>query len=257
MKSQVEARRRQRSCLRLEVLEPVLADQLDAGLGERAHLVRRRRTWSRPGSRRPRPRARAPARGCARTTSGSMPRISSAICSHATPAWRPVSPPSRRWEKNRSGLQLVQRPRALDLARRRPRPSSRVATSGRSSIRPSASPSPEGVERRQDLVPDLEAAAADAGADRRGASASTSRDSARRRCPPRARASRSGASRRRPGPLSATGRQSATKTSGARPGPAVAWPSTSGGSAGGRRYGVGRGGAARGARPRRRGPGGR
>src|SRR5947209_482879 len=33
--------------------------------------------------------------------------------SHAIPAWRPVTPPSRRCEKNRSGRQLVHMPTSL------------------------------------------------------------------------------------------------------------------------------------------------
>ena len=45
-----------------------------------------------------------------------------------------------------------------------------------------------------------------------------------------------------PGPASATGRQSATKTSGARPARAVAWPSASGKPGAGFAYARGSGG---------------
>ena len=42
-----------------------------------------------------------------RTRAASRPVISSR---HTTPAWRPVTPPSARWEKNRSGRQIVHSP---------------------------------------------------------------------------------------------------------------------------------------------------
>ena len=89
--------------LGLEVLGAVLADQRDAGLGERAELLDRRRTWSRRASRRSagsRPARSAAAAISARTASrfartraGSRPWISS-----ATPR-----PPGGRSRRRRGG----------------------------------------------------------------------------------------------------------------------------------------------------------
>ena len=110
-----------RALLRLEVLEPVLADQLDPGLGEHRQLGRvdvlgRRQDLDLRAAALAHPFevARAPARD-------RVPRIGSAIdgVGPDRPAWRPVRSPSRRWEKKSSGSQLVHRSDDLDLGRRR------------------------------------------------------------------------------------------------------------------------------------------
>ena len=108
MKSQVK-RVAVALALGLEVLEAVLADQLDPGLGERPHLlggtylVAARISTSAPQRSRTRSRLR-------RTVAGVdvADRLRPSI--QTSPAWRPVRPPSRRWEKKSSGSQLVQRP---------------------------------------------------------------------------------------------------------------------------------------------------
>ena len=96
-------------------------------------------------------------------------------------------------------------------------------------MRPSAMSVAQIGELGEDLLPHLEAARADARADR-GRRCADLAYAPSRRSRRQARASRNGPSRRRPGPTSATGRQSATKTSGARPSAEVAQPSTSAGS---------------------------
>ena len=142
------------------------------------------------------------------------------------PAWRPVRSPSRRWEKKSSGLQLVQRS-APRPRRRRLAPAAPRATAGRSSMRPSATPS-RSANSRQHLLAHLVAAGPDPGPDRGGLGpdrlgrASRAIPPASPRQPPWAIATP-------PGPARATGRQSATITSGASPGWSVAWASTSSG----------------------------
>ena len=180
--------------LGLEVLEAVLADQLDPGLGERVHLLgddvlgRREDLDLRPAAlAHPLEVARARPRGRCRGSAQASIQTS--------PAWRPVRPASRRWEKNSSGLQLVQRP-AASTASTPAAASSRRATSGRSSIRPSAIPSPSAANAVEHLVADLVAAGADPRPDRGRRRPDLLRPRARR-SRRRARASRSGASRRR------------------------------------------------------------
>ena len=90
------------ACLRLELLGAVLAEQREPRRGERADVLgvdvldrgragRRRRVARRRVARRRRS-PRGSARALARTRSGLYAR-------HTTPAWRPVTPPSRRCEK--------------------------------------------------------------------------------------------------------------------------------------------------------------
>ena len=112
--------------LGLELLRAVLAEQRDAGLGEHAEVLdvdvldrgeqldvagiaararaRRRRS---PRARGRRSRARAPA----------------SSARHTTPAWRPVTPPSRRWEKNSVVAAHRAQAGVVDRRRRRPRAS--------------------------------------------------------------------------------------------------------------------------------------
>ena len=89
-----------------EVLRAVLADDLDARLGERGHVRRARRTSSpRRRSRRGRPRP-----GCARSARGRRQRDKA---EHALASAR--APASRRCEKKRSGLQRGARVEAVDV----------------------------------------------------------------------------------------------------------------------------------------------
>ena len=78
------------------------------------------------------------------------------------PAWRPVTPSSRRWEKYRSGSQLVQRSTCCDVARRPPpRAAPRSPRAGRACARRrDARRRPR--TRSSTSSPDLVAAAADA-----------------------------------------------------------------------------------------------
>ena len=248
----------QRSCFASRSREPVLADQRrppppPARPSPRTGTYLPATRTSTPG-RRPR---REPARGWRATRVGSMSRnISTIRRSSLDDPGLPtgVAGPPPRWEKNRSWLQRVQRP-ASSISATPARSSSRRATSLRSSIRPSASPGAERREGRQDLVADLVAAGPDPGADRGGGR--------RRRLHPGRRRSRGQPApaavehRHAPGPASAIGRQSATKTSGARPGTAVTWPSTSGGSGLGAAQGAGFCGPSWTSDRRRRGPGAR
>src|SRR3954452_24571746 len=102
--------------LGLEVLRAVLPEQGQAGLGEHADLVERdvlhRGEQFHLGRVAPRAARRvgdllANARGRrahrAGLEYGDQAR-------HTTPAWRPVTPPSRRWEKNSPNQHIVQRP---------------------------------------------------------------------------------------------------------------------------------------------------
>ena len=101
------------------------------------------RTCSRRGSRPARRHAARIRSRLARIRPASRPWIRPAIrLPPDEPAWRPVSGPSPRCEKNSSGLQRVQR--SLISTRSTPdRDRAAVrATSGRSSIRPTAIPSP-------------------------------------------------------------------------------------------------------------------
>src|SRR3954464_3630844 len=102
---------------------------------------------------------------------------------HATPAWRPVTPRSRRWEKKRSGSWIVHSPpawtvstpaavrrsraRALRATRRpplpEPPPRQALARERLEVDRP-----PARAERRPHLVADLVAARPRPGADRGG-----------------------------------------------------------------------------------------
>ena len=99
---------------------------------------------------------------------------------------RPVRAPSRRWEKNRSGLQAVQRSTRTTSRRRRRRSSACSAALQRSSRPRRTMPAPKRVpERRGHVLRDLVAARADAGADRsRQPAAAERRRPALRRCRP-------------------------------------------------------------------------
>ena len=125
-----------------EVLLAVLADQASRRPRPARPSPRAARTWSRRGSRPPRRRPRATRSRLAAIFAGSRPWIrlghrSAPALEPDEPAWRPVRPASRRWEKNSSASQLVQSP--ADSTRSTPASrSSRRATSARSSIRPAA-----------------------------------------------------------------------------------------------------------------------
>ena len=151
---------------------------------------------------------------------------------HTTPAWRPVTPPSRRWEKNRPSQHIVHRPTSCTVAT----PASRA--------------------RRAAIGREVEVALAAAGSrsrrtprapPRRPRSSSRGRPGRSARSPGRAAAARAAPRRPRPrcrrpaprqpacsaatapSPASSTGRQSAVNTSAGWPVSAVAWPSSSAG----------------------------
>ena len=252
--------RAEQLALRLQVLEAVLADQLDPRPRRGAPSPPRRRTWSRRGSR-PRARsAREPRSRFARARRRGRCRGSAQPSIQTSPAWRPVAPGVAAVGEEELGLAARAEPAGLDLARPRPRASSRRATSGRSSIRPSAIPSPSARERREHLR-------------RRPRSSrgrSRARSPRRSRRPPRTPRATIPAGEPAPAavehrhpasPASATGRQSATWTSGVeRRVRRSTWPSPraiAGRARLERSERVRRGGRSRAGRPRRRGPGGR
>ena len=109
------------------------------------------------------------------STSSSRPRTRCGVeplyeLSHARPAWRPVRPRSRRWEKNSSGLQLVQRPQALTRSASHAEPLELAANRERQVEAPVGHhviAVAAGAKRLPDLVPDLVAAGADARPERR------------------------------------------------------------------------------------------
>ena len=204
--------------LGLEVLEAVLADQLDAGLGERAHLLERRRTWSPPGSRPPGPqRSRTRSRLRAHHV-GVDPadRLSHRRARPDEPALAPGAPAVAAVGEEELGLAARAQAAGLDLGRpRRARAGAGRPRRGRACARRRprrrAARTPPGPRRRP----------------RSSRARSRARSPRRPRRPPpprarrsrrRARASRSGASPTPRSPASATGRQSATRTSGVSPG---------------------------------------
>ena len=217
MKSQSKASP-QRSCLALELLLAVLADQRRRPPRPARPSPRAARTWSPPGSRPPRPPARAPARGWRAIFAGleavdqarhlSLPSI------QARPAWRPVRPRVAAVGEEELAARSSCRGRRLDLARPRPREQA-AGDLGRSSIRPVGDPLPELGERVEHLLADLVAAGPDPGPDRgvgRADRLGAARDDPGGEPAPAAVQHRHPARARRARP----GRQSATKTSAAR-----------------------------------------
>ena len=181
------------------------------GLGEHAHLLGRdvldRREDLDVLARRSRARTRA-------RLSATRPRVEPADqLRHASPAWRPVTPRSRRWEKKRSRIARRAQAAVVDLLRRR-RPRRRArATALRSSVR-----SLRG-EHRAHVVADLVAARADAGPDgRRHRPAPPTAPTPASSTPPASPRQPAWTTPAAPGPASATGRQSATSTIAATPG---------------------------------------
>ena len=205
MKSQVK-RSPWRLLLGEQLLGAVLAHQLDAGLGQRRQVVRvhvldRRQDLD----------LRAD------PLADPLEVLPHAVQHAPGPAWRPVTPSSRRWEKYRSGWQLVQQVDVLDLARRPPRRArASITCAGRACARRRRRG--RSANCSQHLGADLVAAAADPGPDRgrRRLARSAATALARRSRRPAA-ASRSAASPPGSPSDSATGKQSATSTSSARP----------------------------------------
>ena len=172
----------------LEVLRAVLADQLDAGLGQRAAAPRRRRTWSR--------RAAAPSAARGPPLRGAAPRRSRRACSrgsraparrdagdqlnHAIPAWRPAR---CAFAAVREEPLVADRARVdvADRRRRRRRAGARAAIARRSSR---AAARGGARERGVHLGSDLVAADAGAGADRPPRSAARPRRARAARCTP-------------------------------------------------------------------------
>ena len=163
----------QAAALRLEILGAVLADQRDAGLREHAHLLegdvlRRRADLHRR-------------RVAARLLGGADDPVPHALevrpypvgveapsqLNHATPACRPVAPPSRRWEKNRSaGAHSVHRPLSWTSSTPAAASSAR-ATAAEVEMRTTADGGAVGGEGRVDLLPHLVAARTGPRTDRR------------------------------------------------------------------------------------------
>ena len=213
--------------LRLQLLGAVLADERDAGLGERPQLLQRHvldRREDLDAVRQLGADAREVLAHAAGVDAGDQAR-------HTTPAWRPVTPPSRRWEKNRPNQHIVHRPMSCTVGNARFR---RARCGGRPRGRGCARRG--GVvagERRVDLLADLVAAAAGAGADQRGHRAVAAALAQRRDAlgdDAGGRAAPAGV-QRRDGAVAAssTGVQSAANTSAGWPVSAVAWPSSSAG----------------------------
>jgi hypothetical protein len=146
--------------LGLELLRAVLAEQRDARLRERAELLERdvldRGEQLDVAGSRPRGAARdllAHAVGVARRAAPDQAR-------HTTPAWRPVTPPSRRWEKNSASAHIVHRPGVVDLGT----PAARAAARDGGEVEVAlAARGRRSREARVDLLADLVAAAAGAG----------------------------------------------------------------------------------------------
>ena len=115
MKSQVSSGVRLR--LRLELLGAVLARECDAGLGEHAELLERDVLDGGEDLD-----ARRVAPGAGDLLAHALEVRAHALgveapdqLRHATPAWRPVTPRSRRWEKKRSVVDRAQ-PAVVDVA---------------------------------------------------------------------------------------------------------------------------------------------
>ena len=206
--------------LGLELLRAVLAQQRDAGLGQRAELLRRHvldgrehldRVRVAAGRGTPRRSSRARARGCrgrarrpaTRSAPPHDPRLAAghaAVAAVAEEALRVAHRAQRRRRATSSTPAAASCPRAIAL---------------RSTVRPRV------AERGAHLVADLVAARPRARADGGGDAARRLRGAARRRPRPRSRrpalATRRAASPPPPGATSAIGRQSATSTIGATP----------------------------------------
>ena len=151
--------------LRLQVLQPVLADQRRPRPRPGRPSRPRARTWSPRGSPPPGRRLER-TRSRLRRTPDRGRRSGSAIAVRQTsPAWRPVTPLSRRWEKKSSALHFVQRSAdstsadtgAVEQAARH---------LGQIEHAPVGDAVAERSEGRQHLVADLVAAAPDPGTDR-------------------------------------------------------------------------------------------
>ena len=187
---------------------------------------------------------------------------------HTTPAWRPVTPPSARWEKNRSVRHIVHSPRSWTSAT----PASAslaAATAGRSRLRSAHACAGDVREVLEHLLADLVAAAAGARRRPRRGPGPRRRARAARARPPRrsrppGRASRSARRpprrRRRAAPAGSRRRTRARRRRAARsPGrprrrPGARAPAARRRGARARRGPGGRRGSARaGGRPRRRG----
>ena len=93
-----------------QVLRAVLADELDPGLGQGRQLLRRHVLDRRADLHLGRPIALAhPLEVLPHARGVEAAELARHPVSHATPPWRPVTPSSRRWEKNRSSRQCVHR----------------------------------------------------------------------------------------------------------------------------------------------------
>ena len=196
--------------------------------------ARAARTWSPPAARPRRRRGRAgtgggdPVLNRGEVGPRTRPDRASLRPSHARPAWRPVTPPSRRCEKNSSGWQLVQM--SAEAIDRGGTPRARAGAGWRAegpAVRPRRP-----ARRRDHGTPTPPPPHLVATGDRcRGRSRRSPRGRRRparrgsrapcRRCRPPRRASRSGQRRWRIRTTSTSGTQSATSTRGVTSGLSV------------------------------------
>src|SRR3954470_19079431 len=218
--------------LLLELLGAVLAEQRDAGLRQRAEVVGLDVLHGGEQLHGLRVAARA-SRG--RLDSRAHPVGVGADdvdvqARHTTPAWRPVTPPSRRWEKNSArSAHIVHRPVSRTSAT--PAASSCArATASRARLRPPRrasyaanrawTSSPTSQQHPRAAGPSAAVIGPSPPRSRSAATPSARMPPASPRQPPCSAATA-------PRAVSATGRQSAVNTSAAAPASAVAWPSSS------------------------------
>ena len=184
-----------RGRLRLEVLGAVLARERDPGRGERADLLQRH-VLDGGEDLGPFGELRADPLEVLADAGDVEPADQSR---HTSPAWRPVTPWSRRWEKNSSASHIVHRPRVVDAGAG----GLEVAADDLREVEVAlADAGVAAVEDRVHLLADLVAAAARARADQRGhraraADVAQRGDALAAGRPPRCRASRRGSRPRR------------------------------------------------------------
>ena len=153
--------------------------QRDAGVGERADLLDRHvldggESSTSAGRARAPPPPRSPRARAARLRAHPLGVEAVDQLRHATPAWRPVTPPSRRWEKNSAGSRRSCTAPASWTSVHPGRPQPRARDRLEVDVAPVAVAGPRSANARADLLAGLVAAAAGARADRRGERASPS-----------------------------------------------------------------------------------
>ena len=231
MKSQVKSAA-QRSCLAARSCWRFSPTSVDAGLGERPHLLERHVLAGDEDLARPPPASRRPPRGWRATRAGSMSwkRCAARQLDRLAPArsrrGRLPTGAARVATVGEEELGLAEGAEAggLDPLDAGPASSRGRPRGGRACGR--GDPLAEAAKAREHLSADLVAAGADPGPDRRSGGFDRARRRGRR-SRPRARASRSGASRPRRGRRARPAGSRRVKTSGDGPGWRSTWPSTS------------------------------